>query len=239
MLEWKTMVDAPLDGTPFLLQYLSYGSPVLCMRRVRFDRNAAGDLIREDLGGWVYVSGIDDAWDERAPTTGEPSWSIAPDKLNDTSAWRWSAIPHPDQHVLDVMKAAEIAPRRRTTKGVGVERLRAAVKTAQCPRPANSVPEDADWTVAQCVADGNCGCDMGAALQDNIQGEVVRDRAAQEREDHILDCYETIKERDIEIERLRAALKTVRGYIQNCDHEPAVDLIDEAVNQQLTMQDKP
>lgn len=32
-----------------------------------------------------------------------------------------------------------------------------------------------------------------------------------------------------EIDRLRAALTNVRGYIVNCDHEPAVDEIDAAL----------
>lgn len=31
------------------------------------------------------------------------------------------------------------------------------------------------------------------------------------------------------IERLRAALREVRGYIKNCDHEPAMDTIDAAL----------
>ena len=32
-----------------------------------------------------------------------------------------------------------------------------------------------------------------------------------------------------EIDRLRAALRSVRGYIANCEHEPAVDIIDAAL----------
>ncbi len=34
-----------------------------------------------------------------------------------------------------------------------------------------------------------------------------------------------------EIERLRTALKNVRPYIANCDHEPALDEIDAALKQ--------
>lgn len=35
----------------------------------------------------------------------------------------------------------------------------------------------------------------------------ISDRQAQEREDHILDCYEVIKEKDDEIARLRAEVE--------------------------------
>lgn len=34
-----------------------------------------------------------------------------------------------------------------------------------------------------------------------------------------------------EIERLRAALRNVRCYIQHCDHEPALDEIDAALSE--------
>jgi hypothetical protein len=34
-----------------------------------------------------------------------------------------------------------------------------------------------------------------------------------------------------EIERLRTALRNVRGYIKDCDHEPALDEIDAALKE--------
>ncbi len=44
------------------------------------------------------------------------------------------------------------------------ERLRLA--TTPCPRPANAVPEHIkDWTVEDCTACDECGCEMGETLK--------------------------------------------------------------------------
>jgi hypothetical protein len=40
---------------------------------------------------------------------------------------------------------------------------------------------------------------------------------------------EALHELEAENERLRAALREVRAYIEHCDHEPAVDTIDAAL----------
>lgn len=44
-----------------------------------------------------------------------------------------------------------------------IHRLRDALGSAGCPRPANAAPDDT--TVAQCVQRLECGCDLGAALE--------------------------------------------------------------------------
>lgn len=46
-----------------------------------------------------------------------------------------------------------------------IAKAQAAIRTTQCPRPANATPEHiTDWTVLDCVACGDCGCDLGAAI---------------------------------------------------------------------------
>ena len=89
---WRSMDSAPKDGTPFLVRYLPYGSAVLCMRRVRWV--AADEAVQmQDMGAWLLVSGIDDDFGERLPTTGGVSWSVAADAHNDTRAWLWMPLP--------------------------------------------------------------------------------------------------------------------------------------------------
>ena len=41
-----------------------------------------------------------------------------------------------------------------------------AIRRSQCPRPANAVPGHIqDWTVLDCLARDECGCDLGDALR--------------------------------------------------------------------------
>lgn len=48
------------------------------------------------------------------------------------------------------------------------ERLQLA--TTQCPRPANAVPDHIkNWTVEDCIACDECGCDLGDALKTSKQ----------------------------------------------------------------------
>ncbi len=103
MTVWNKMDTAPTDGRPFLVQYLPYGAPVLCMRKVTMEAAKRGLLVT-DCGAWLHVIGIDDDH-SYGPTRGEPSWSVAPDKLNNVSAWRWCEIPEAPQSVLDEIKA--------------------------------------------------------------------------------------------------------------------------------------
>ncbi len=91
---WYGIESAPKDGSPFIVRYLPYLGGYLCMRRVRWV--ADGDSVAvEDMGAWLIVRGIDDDFDEVLPTSGQPSWSIAPDGYNDTSEWRWQPLPKP------------------------------------------------------------------------------------------------------------------------------------------------
>jgi hypothetical protein len=46
--------------------------------------------------------------------------------------------------------------------------LLAALRSCACPRPANERPDH--WTVEQCYAHGECGCDCGAAIAKAIEG---------------------------------------------------------------------
>lgn len=87
----RTMDTAPRDGSPFLVRYLPYAPLVLCMRRIRFDV-VNGDIIAQDLGSWVHVGGIDDDVDCGNSST-LPSYSIAPDSLNDIAKWGWAPLP--------------------------------------------------------------------------------------------------------------------------------------------------
>jgi hypothetical protein len=48
------------------------------------------------------------------------------------------------------------------TKDAQIERLREALRTSDCPRPANDAKE---VTVGWCVDTGLCGCDNRAALE--------------------------------------------------------------------------
>lgn len=42
----------------------------------------------------------------------------------------------------------------------------AAIRRMQCPRPANAVPGHiTNWTVLDCIACDECGCDLGDALR--------------------------------------------------------------------------
>lgn len=52
---------------------------------------------------------------------------------------------------------------------------------------------------------------------------IRRERLAEEA------WHEMIDARDAEIKQLRKVLKQVRRYIVNCEHEPAVDIIDAAL----------
>lgn len=53
--------------------------------------------------------------------------------------------------------------------------------------------------------------------------------------DCVLDGQDEVIVRDAvdEIVRLRAALRNVRGYIKDCDHDPALDEIDAALTPAL------
>lgn len=62
------------------------------VRRVRFVVDKNGALQTVDLGAWLFVGGIDDDWVER-DTTGEISWSIAPDHLNADVTRYWAPMP--------------------------------------------------------------------------------------------------------------------------------------------------
>jgi hypothetical protein len=45
------------------------------------------------------------------------------------------------------------------------ERLRAALRECDCPRPINSRPPDVPVTVGDCYDAGECGCVHGDALK--------------------------------------------------------------------------
>lgn len=88
----QPLSSAPRDGTMFLSW-----SPVLkvvqpTVRRVRFVVDKDGALQTVDLGAWLFVGGIDDDWAER-DTTGEISWSIAPDAYNKDVVRLWAPMP--------------------------------------------------------------------------------------------------------------------------------------------------
>lgn len=91
---WQTMDSAPRDGSPFIVKYLPYLGGYLCMRRVRWVADDESVAL-EDMGAWIIVGGIDDEFTERLPTSGDPDWSIASDKHNDTSTWKWLPLPLP------------------------------------------------------------------------------------------------------------------------------------------------
>ncbi len=90
-----TMDTAPRDGTMFLVRNLPYGIFKPCMRRIVHDVTSDGRRVSRDLSGWLIVYGIDDdiGEGEHAPTTGEPSWAIAPDNMNSIELWRWMPMP--------------------------------------------------------------------------------------------------------------------------------------------------
>ena len=113
MTDWQHMERAPRDGSPFLVQYLPYGRPVLCMRRVRLERTPVGITVT-DLGAWLHVSGIDVDLEDKDSTTADPGWSIAPDHLNSVSAWRWCEIPTAPTETLRAIKAALKPPGMKT-----------------------------------------------------------------------------------------------------------------------------
>lgn len=98
-MKWKTMDSAPRDGSAFLVQYLPYSSAVLCMRRVQFSVDANGDLQSHDLGSWIHVGGICENI-EYGPSLPRPEFSIAADKLNNVSAWRWCELPSAPPAIL-------------------------------------------------------------------------------------------------------------------------------------------
>lgn len=100
--EWQKMDTAPTDGRPFLVQFLPYSTPVLCMRKVIKTLTAGGLDIR-DCGSWLHVHGIHDDY-ECGPTSGEPDWAVAPDKMNKVAAWRWREIPEAPQAVLEEIR---------------------------------------------------------------------------------------------------------------------------------------
>lgn len=102
-MKWKLMDSAPRDGSAFLVQYLPYSTAVLCMRRVQFSVDANGNLVSRDLGSWLHVGGIKDDV-EYGTTVPEPTWAIASDSLNNTSAWRWCELPAAPASVLADMR---------------------------------------------------------------------------------------------------------------------------------------
>jgi hypothetical protein len=79
----------------FLVRNLPYGTLKPCMRRVVHDVSGDGHRVTRDLAGWLIIYGIDDdiGEGENAPTTGAPSWAIAPDDLNSIELWRWMPMP--------------------------------------------------------------------------------------------------------------------------------------------------
>ena len=98
-MKWKKMDSAPRDGSAFLVQYLPYSTSVLCMRRVQFSVGAKGNLESRDLGSWLHVGGIKDDV-EHGVTIPSPEWCVAPDGLNNVSAWRWCELPTAPTRVL-------------------------------------------------------------------------------------------------------------------------------------------
>lgn len=100
---WQDISTAPKDGKPFIVRYLPYLGGTLCMRRVRWVQDEKeGGVLMEDMGGWLLVDGIDDDFNDHRPTTGEPSWSVAADANNDTSAWVWQPLPTPPNQRTDI-----------------------------------------------------------------------------------------------------------------------------------------
>ncbi len=91
---WQDIASAPKDGTPFIVKYLPYLGGYTCMRRVLWVSD--GERVEmQDMGAWLIVHGIDDDWENGLPTSGEPSWSIASDDMNDTASWLWQPLPTP------------------------------------------------------------------------------------------------------------------------------------------------
>jgi hypothetical protein len=102
---WRSMETAPRDGSPFLVQSLPYGPASLCMRRVQFSVSKIGAVVQRDLGSWIHIRGIEDDLEYGSPTIPQPSWSIAPDNLNNIGAWRWCQMPQAPSEVLEEILA--------------------------------------------------------------------------------------------------------------------------------------
>lgn len=60
-----------------------------------------------------------------------------------------------------VERAMEIAARLTAR----VQELETTIRSSDCPRPAQG--RNGDFTVGQCVAEGECGCEFGAVLGRN------------------------------------------------------------------------
>ncbi len=105
-MNWKKMDSAPRDGSAFLVQHLPYAPASLCMRRVQYYMDSGGDVKRRDLGGWIHVGGVQNDLEDHCETVSRarPEWAIAPDRMNQVEAWRWTELPTAPQEILDQIR---------------------------------------------------------------------------------------------------------------------------------------
>jgi len=91
---WKDIASAPMDGTVFQgcnLDHPSFGSWAMC-RRVRHSWDDQGEPVTQDLGGWVIISDVEHDYHEAATNGPEPSFSVAPDDLNQSVRYGWCPL---------------------------------------------------------------------------------------------------------------------------------------------------